>query len=394
MHLITPALRDYAWGTTEDIAGLLGLEATGEPIAEAWWGGHHAAPSQAHIGAESVGLDALIAADPAGCVGAEAWERWGDRLPYLLKVLAIRAPLSIQVHPTLEQARAGFQREQAADAGGEVTFHDTWHKPEMIVALTPMTVLAGVRPLEELRADLMTLGTPGARRLEACLTQDIAHYLRHVLDGEPDLETLAALAAHGARAPEGSSLRTSADALAHFPGDAGALVALALNVVELAPGEAVYTGAGTLHSYQSGVGVEIMANSDNVVRAGLTPKHVDIPLLLQLADTRPATPARPQVHRDGGVTRYVTDSEEFALTTLDDAEASFGPSPTIALVIEGEAQVESAATGSRPSSALTADRGEAVFARWEEGPLRVSASGTTVVAHLPAESASTAARIR
>lgn len=387
MHLITPALKDYAWGSTDDIPDLLGLAPTGRPVAEAWWGGHQDAPSIASVDGAPVGLDALIDIEPAQCLGPEAAERWNARLPYLLKVLAIASPLSIQVHPTLEQAREGFALERKHGGDAPPTFHDASHKPEMVVALTPMTVLSGVRPLDELRADLAVLGTAGAARLEAELDDDIAGFITLALSDGCDSETLAALAARGREAPEGSSLRVSADALANFPGDPGALVALALNVVRLEPGQAAYTGAGILHSYQSGVGIEVMANSDNVVRAGLTPKHVDVPLLLSLSSTTPAPAVRVPVAPQGPVATYETESDEFALTVVSDGEAEIPAGPRIALTIEGEAHVRCA------GEPLILSRGRALFASHGEGPMRVVARGMTVVAHLPVRSPSRATAV-
>ncbi|GMA35099.1 mannose-6-phosphate isomerase, class I [Demequina litorisediminis] len=295
MQRITPVIRHYDWGTTDDIPRFLGAEPDGRPCAEAWWGAHTSAPSALPDEALPLALDERIAQQPEDMLGAEAAQRWGGRLPYLLKILAIAKPLSIQVHPTLDQAREGFALEQRGTGGAPHTFLDPFHKPEMVVAITPMRVLAGIRPLEWVAADLRTLDTDRAWELAAVLdeAEDATEFLRSVLTEGVDDATFAALATVGAASAPGTSLRAAADALGFFPADAGAVVALALNLVELDPGEAVYTGAGVLHSYQSGVGLEIMANSDNVVRAGLTPKHVDVPLLLTLADARPAPPSMP-----------------------------------------------------------------------------------------------------
>ena len=377
MHLLTPVLRDYAWGTTRDIPELLGMRPTGRPVAEAWWGAHDSSPSVAHAEDGGQPLDELIAADAQACLGADAVDRWGTRLPFLLKVLAIDKPLSIQVHPDLAQARAGFAREQRGTGGLPHTFQDPFHKPEMVVALSPMTVLAGVRPLEHLRADLVRLGTDGAETLADALSSgDLAHYMTAALAGAADDRTLAALADAGAGAAPQSSLAVAADALRHFPGDPGAMVALGLNVVQLERGESVYTGAGVLHSYQSGVGLEIMANSDNVVRAGLTPKRIDVPLLLELADPRPAPAARPRVTTTAGCIDIVTDAEEYALTVVSGA-ATIEPGPRIVLAVEGGATV----TGAQAS--LSLGRGQAAFVRACDGPVEVAASGFTAVARLP-----------
>ena len=377
MHLITPVLRDYAWGTTGDIAELLGIAPTGAPIAEAWWGTHDTAPSAAQLDDGPHSLRDLIASEPDSCLGPVQHRRWGARLPFLLKLLAIDKPLSIQVHPTLAQARAGFDRENAARAPTR-QFRDPYHKPELVYALTPMTVLAGVRDCDALREDLSTLRTSAADGLAHTLGAGrLDAFMRAALALDDGGETLDALAEAGGRSPESSSLRVSADALARFPGDRGAIVALALNVVELAPGDAVYTGAGVLHSYQSGLGIEVMANSDNVVRAGLTPKHVDVSLLLELADTVPSAPERPDLSLEGAAVTLTTPAEEFALTVVTDGAVDVPAGPRIVLVVQGEATVRS------DEEERGLRRGQAVFVRADEGAAHVVATGTAVVAHLP-----------
>lgn len=377
MHPLTPVLREYAWGTSTDITELLGLEPTGGPVAEAWWGAHEDGPSTVHRDVGDIPLDALVAGEPASCLGPAAYEEWGPRLPFLLKVLAIDKPLSIQVHPSAAPAREGYEREQAHPTDAPRTYHDPFHKPEMVLAFTHMRVLAGVRPLADLRGDLAQLGTAGASRLSAAVSEHLDDYINLALAGDGGDETLQALARVGANAPEGSSLRVCADALVSFPGDAGALVALAMNVVDLAPGESLFVGAGMLHSYQSGIGIEIMASSDNVVRAGLTPKPVDVPLLLSLATTQPVEPERPTVVQDGAATTMTTQAREFALTVVSDGEAKVPAGPRIVLVTTGTATVVSAECTTELAS------GQAVFVRDSDGPVSLHAQGRTVVAHLP-----------
>lgn len=382
MHLMRPVLRDYAWGTTRDIPELLGLPFTGRPVAEAWWGAHDSAPSHTDSGHGDLTLDALITEDPDQCLGREATQRWGARLPFLLKLLAIHKPLSIQVHPTLDQAREGFAAEQRGTGGAPHQFLDPFHKPEMVYALTPMTVLAGVRPLDAVRADLALVRTAGAAALaDALESGNLDDYITAALAGAADERTLAALARAGADAREGSSLAVAASALAHFPGDPGAMIALALNVVHLAAGDAVYTGAGVLHSYQSGLGIEVMANSDNVVRAGLTPKRVDIPLLLRLAHTEPCAAVRPDVHHAGAAVTLTTEAEEFALTVVTDGATEVPAGPRIVLVVQGSALV------SAQGETLDLARGQAAFVPHGRGTARVAVAGTAVVAHLRPEPA-------
>ena len=377
MHRMRPALRNYAWGTAHDIPELLGLPVTGQPVAEAWWGAHDSAPSRIDSAEGDVALDALIAADPVRCLGAEAAERWGPRLPFLLKLLAIEKPLSLQVHPTLAQAQEGFAAEQHGTGGAPRQFLDPFHKPEMLYALTPTTVLAGVRDLGAIREDLGLLRTAGAATLADTLDSGrLEDYITAALAGAADDLTLAALARVGADARDGSSLAVAARALEHFPGDPGAVIALALNVVHLAPGEAVYTGAGVLHSYQSGLGIEVMANSDNVVRAGLTPKQVDVPLLLRLARTEPSLVARPDVARDAAAATFTTEADEVALTVVTDGAARVPAGPRIVLAVEGSAMVDAG------GEHLELARGDAAFVPHADGVAELAVAGTAVIAHL------------
>jgi mannose-6-phosphate isomerase len=275
-------VRRYDWGSHTAIQSLMGVEPDGRPAAELWFGAHSGDPSPA-LGTT---LDQLIAADPEGLLGAATIREYGPRLPFLLKVLAADKALSIQVHPNLEQARAGFAAEEAAgiprDAGHR-NYADPNHKPELLCALTSFEALCGFRPIAETLALLDELAIPelafvadelrGRNGLRAAFTGLLTH---------PDPGTLATVVADRAE-PEGP-LRAAWLAAEHFPGDIGVVVTVLLNYVRLEPGEAIYLGAGNVHAYLRGLGVEIMANSDNVLRCGLTPKHVDVPELLKITD--------------------------------------------------------------------------------------------------------------
>ncbi|WP_084039273.1 mannose-6-phosphate isomerase, class I [Demequina sp. NBRC 110053] len=377
MHFLTPVLRDYAWGTSRDIPDLLGIRPTGEPVAEAWWGAHTSAPSRVHSHDGPLPLSSLVAREPVACLGADAVARWGARLPFLLKVLAIDKPLSIQVHPTLEQARAGFEREQRGTGGAAHHFLDPFHKPEMVVAISPMTVLVGVRQIAALRDDLTAIATEGAAVLSATLDSgDLHHFIPAALAGAADSRTLSRLAEVGAGAPPGTSLGAAAAALRSFPGDPGAMIALAMNVVELEPGQAIFTDAGVLHSYQSGMGLEIMANSDNVVRAGLTHKPVDVPLLLDLADTQPTLPARPERREGEGRVDLTTSAEEFALTLVT-ASATVPAGSRIVLAVRGGATITAGA------ATMTLAPGQAAFVPHAQGDAEIVSTGMCAVARVP-----------
>jgi mannose-6-phosphate isomerase len=386
MYSVRPALQPYAWGTTDDIAELLGVAPTGGPVAEAWWGDNPLAPARAVVDGVEVRLDSLIAADPEAALGSALADTYDGRLSFLLKVLAIRSPLSIQVHPSPGAAHAGFDRDDAAAIPLDSpvrTYRDRSHKPEMLVALTPMVVLAGFREPKEIRRDLESLGHPEAAELVAILAGGesdeaaIARYVGRCL-GDVDAEGLAESVVRAAREPgSGGSLRAAAAAAVHYPTDGGVLVALAMNRLDLEPGDASFTPDGCVHSYQSGVGIEIMANSDNVVRGGLSPKHIDVDEFLAVASTFPGVPATPRAERvDGAAT--LSPATEFSLGLVRDAAARFRPGPRIVLSIDGDATVATRGGGER---ILT--RGEAVFVPFADGALSVATSGFAIVAGSP-----------
>lgn len=369
MFRIEPAVQRYAWGDPEQIPQLLGFEGDGGPYAEIWWGAHPAASALA-LGQP---LDHVIAADPLAMLGEDVAARWG-RLPYLLKVLAIRKPVSIQVHPTLEQAR----EIRAAYPGDQCPLPDDGHKPEMVVALSPMRLQVGLRPGAELAADLRELGTPHADFLAGVAESgDLSSYIEAVL-ADPEGRTLLGPLAAAAAAGRGSvSLRAAADALAAHPDDTGALVSLALNVVDLEPGQACYTGAGVLHSYQSGLGLEIMANSDNVLRAGLTPKPVHVPLVLDIAILEPSRPTLAAQAGDDAARRYLAPASEFDLTVVTEGEHTAHAGPRIVVAVDGAASV------TVEGETVELRSGQAVFVPDADGPAVVAASGLAAVASVP-----------
>ena len=297
--------RAYAWGSREALPEVLEQPQTGEPQAELWLGDHRAGPAQ--VGGElptPMTLIDLIAQNP------DVYGVDGGQLPFLLKLLGIGAPLSLQVHPRLDQAREGFEREERAGIpidDPRRSYKDPNHKPELLVALTEVRALSGFRPLEEVRADVMALaaaaGTCGAQGSQAllALTQMVrgrdhasatvrAKVLDWIFDGSDAVrDAVAAITALAARdipimGLDRARLDVLRDIARTYPGDPGLLVSLMLNVVTLEPSEALFLEAGQLHAYLGGVGVEIMASSDNVLRAGLTEKHIDVPEFRKILD--------------------------------------------------------------------------------------------------------------
>jgi mannose-6-phosphate isomerase len=291
------AVRHYAWGSRTFLAELRAQPSpSAEPEAELWLGDHPSAPALARLGGRAVPLDALIAARPVDILGADRPASGGDaRLPFLLKVLAAERPLSVQLHPDAPAARAGWEREEAAGVARSSPlrlYPDPHAKPEIACAITRFTALQGLRRPAETRELLAAIGGPACRALlDACAPGDPAALLGAVLalDREAAV-TLAVEVARGARglpAPERAAVGRLA---AGYAGEALIAAPLLMNLVELEPGEALFTPPRVLHAYLGGAVVELMGSSDNVLRAGLTAKHVDPAELLRALDPTPTVP--------------------------------------------------------------------------------------------------------
>jgi mannose-6-phosphate isomerase len=349
-------LQHYAWGDVSAIPALLGTTPDGQPVAEYWLGAHPNHPSTVvttvvtTVGT-TVGtalLDDLIASDPAGQLGQWSISQYGPTLPFLLKVLAAAEPLSIQAHPTREQAVEGFAREDAlgiAVTAPNRVYRDANHKPELLCALTEFVALCGFRPVEQTAALCESIASPTLLGIAARLRADHAVVaLRSVMNQllsltEPARTTVVSeVVEHcqtyvaGGSEPFRSEALLCVDLAEKYPGDPGCVVALLLNLVVLQPGEALVLGAGNLHAYIRGVGVELMANSDNVLRGGLTPKHVDSVELLNILDTaplpNPVAPAEPTGF-EGWVT-WPTPCSEFRLSRCD-----LGPGRSVTISVTG-----------------------------------------------------------
>lgn len=345
---LSTVIRPYDWGSRTALPELLGTEPTGRPQAELWAGAHPAAPSSV----DGTPLNVLIDRDPAGMLGACSIARFGPALPYLLKVLAVERPLSLQVHPTMAQARAGFAAEEARGIPIDDytrTYKDPFHKPEMVCALTDFHGLCGFRDPRETAGLLESLAVPELHPwIVALRTAPPPEALRTVLTQMLDDSSGPVLAA-----VEPALTGVYADIARTYPGDRGILAALLLNHVELKPGEALFLDAGVPHSYLGGLAIEVMANSDNVLRCGLTGKHIDVPELMRVVEFVPSTPAR--VEPAGR--RYRANADEFVLIRhdlTDDPEPLPTGLPQTLLCLDGEARL----TTDRP---LTLARGEAAF---------------------------------
>jgi mannose-6-phosphate isomerase len=338
------------------------------PEAELWMGAHPSAPS----GVAQTTLDAVIAADPDRELGPECVARFGPRLPFLLKVLSADQALSIQLHPTRAQAQAGFRAKN-------VNYVDDWPKPELLCALTPFEVLAGLRPPREAAALLRALSVPPlaplAAELAAATTPEaLSRALAAILEWPPDSRdqlVSAVVAACGALAATGSPYARACAATVRVardhPGDLGVVAMLLMRHEVLAPGQAVFLPAGGLHAYLHGTGIEVLANSDNVIRAGLTRKYIDVPELLALLDPAVTVPVLTPAPLGDGVAWFDTPAPEFRLYVADLAEPVIplpAAGPRIALCTAGAAtlRTESGETVKLP-------RGESCFIPAADGPL-------------------------
>ncbi|MCJ2194138.1 mannose-6-phosphate isomerase, class I [Micrococcus endophyticus] len=408
MHVLKPVIRDYAWGSPTLLARLQGREPTGRPEAEMWLGDHPGAPCGVVVGDGSVtGLDELTAADRERCLGPNVDT---DRLPYLAKLLAAGAPLSIQAHPTLEQARAGFAAEEAAGVPVDAphrNYKDANHKPEMLVALTHFSAMCGFRSpevssdsfealahalTEHADGDTSAVAVAAARISQTLAAGDLEDAFTAILDPESVwaapgsvAQVVEVLRAAEDLAERDPSLATALEVAEHYPDDPGVIVAILLNRVDLAPGQALHLPAGNVHAYLHGLGVEVMAASDNVLRGGLTAKHVDVEELRRVVtfEAVPVPSTEPERVADS-VVAFRPPFDEFELlqaTLEDDAVRELDVhGPGIAVVTRGSAHLGLA------GQEVTLGPGEAVFlpaAETATGPLAVrAADGAPATVHV------------
>jgi mannose-6-phosphate isomerase len=351
LELLDNPVRGYAWGSRTALAGLQGRSApTPGPEAELWIGAHPDSPSAAG----GTPLTALIAADPAGVLGAGTVDRFGPRLPFLMKVLAAGEPLSLQAHPTTEQAEAGYDAEEAAGKPADAfdrNYRDRFHKPELLVAVEPFDALCGFADPAVTAVALSTLQVDGlAPTIEALGRPNPGAALRDAVTG---LMALSDTARKGVvdevvqAARDRGILPLAVELGDRYPGDIGVVVALLLNRITLQPGEAVWMPAGNLHAYLRGTGVEIMAASDNVLRGGLTPKHVDVPELLGVLRFEVLDdPVTRPVELAPGVDTWTTPVDDFVLHRIRPSGDTLelpGDGPRIVLCLRGAVTVDDGA---------------------------------------------------
>jgi mannose-6-phosphate isomerase len=386
-------VKHYDWGSPADIPRLMGVAADGEPWAELWMGSHSGAPSMVDFGSRETSLGDLIASEPEHFIGEETTRRFGA-LPFLFKLLAVEKTLSIQAHPTLAQAREGFERENSAGLAIDSpnrNYKDPNHKPEIICAITPFTGLCGFRPIDEIRG-LLTVFLDSApsvlRDGFAPLIQTLSNpepsvALRDFLVGLLNLSQAAreALTKYILSLQEPSlELELMQGMARQYPGDPAVIAPLYLNIFRLEPGEAVFLKPGILHAYVHGFGVELMANSDNVLRGGLTPKHIDVTELVNTLDFKPY---KPQVIApNASCFSYPASCEDFLLTRISSGAVEPWPlaansSPSICVVTEGELVITAR------DRETVIKRGESIFVppvKNDENPFSLKGDFTLFVA--------------
>lgn len=397
MYLLTNPSMDYAWGSPTAIPELMGLgpDSSSRPVAEVWIGAHPAAPSTLELGGRALGLDSYIETHPVHALGYAADGGGVSTLPFMVKLLAAERPLSLQVHPTRAGAEEGFHREEAAGLSihdPARCYRDRSHKPEILYALGPFELLAGFRRPDQIREIIDGLDVPGLAPVLAALdNSDPETALRAgfatALDNDPRLAACLVDNVVGqARRlrhdrPEYRLLTRLADA---HPGDLGIVAAMFLNHRMLTQGEAVFIPAGVVHSYLRGLGVEVMATSDNVLRAGLTPKHISIPEVLRTVTFADKGPDIVVPDRSGSRCVFAPPTPEFALWVIESSderagEWMAGPASGPRLVVSCGSPVDLDCGGRR----LVLEPGRSAFVPDADGPLGVRTAGTVAIACHP-----------
>jgi mannose-6-phosphate isomerase len=379
-------VQDYAWGSRTAIPSLLGMAVPSErPCAELWLGAHPKAPSLARVDGRWAPLDQVIKTDPVSVLGKAVSHRFSNSLPFLFKVLAADQPLSIQVHPNLEQAREGFDRENRLGiplSASHRNYRDANHKPELLCAVTPFEALKGFRAPQDLLILLKSVcGETLSRELDQLKKTPTRAGIRSLLTslltmgaGRKQRVVDAAVQAAVSLVESDPAYQWVTALDRAYPGDMGVLSPLIFNLITLEPGEGIYIRAGEPHTYLKGVGMELMANSDNVLRGGLTPKHVDVVELLRIVDVNPSPVHKILPQPEGPAEMvYRTPADEFQLSVIRvSSHTPFvsGPDHSVEIVIcmEGKSIIREV----RKGDAHPLNKGESVIIPAAAGPYQIA----------------------
>ncbi|GAA3955688.1 mannose-6-phosphate isomerase, class I [Chitinophaga oryziterrae] len=386
-------VQHYAWGGFHYIPALLGIPETKEPSAEYWMGAHQSAPSVVRANGDTTTLDKQVRANPEKVLGAKVWERFGE-LPYLLKILDVKDMLSIQVHPTKVEAEKGFARENAAGIAlnaANRNYKDDNHKPEIMVALSEFWLLHGFLPEDKLKQVLQTIsefsfllpvfekeGYYGLYKVVMEMPQDeVNKLLRPLAERVLPAYQAGKLAKSDPAFWTGRAIANDPKGLDNL--DRGIFSIYFFNIMEVHPGDAVFQDAGIPHAYLEGQNVELMANSDNVLRGGLTPKHIDVPELLKHTRFEAVHPAILQgdTVKGGLEIIYNSPAPDFVVSkiTLNPGQQYEHTSEAteIMLVLEGDAVI----TGD-DGEAIDLKKGQSVVTYYNAGYKIQSQAGTII----------------
>lgn len=382
MQKLINSVQNYAWGSKTALTELYGIaNPTQQPMAELWMGAHPKSSSQV-LGADgqTVALRDVIEHDKSALLGDAVAQRFGE-LPFLFKVLCAAQPLSIQVHPNKHNSEIGFAKENAAGIpmdAAERNYKDPNHKPELVFALTPFLAMNAFREFSYIVALLQPVSAAHpaiAHFLEEPSAERLSYLFASLLNmqAEEKSHALAILksALNSQQGEPWQTIRLIADV---YPNDSGLFSPLLLNVVKLNPGEAMFLFAETPHAYLQGVALEVMANSDNVLRAGLTPKYIDIPELVANVQfvAKPANQLLTTPLKSDGELDFPIPVDDFAFSlhelTTSGADIS-QQSAAILFCIEGEAVL------SKGEQRLVLRPGESAFIGANESPVNISGAG-------------------
>ncbi|WP_111910224.1 mannose-6-phosphate isomerase, class I [Aeromonas media] len=380
--LMQNPIQGYDWGSHDALTTLFGIpNPAGKPQAELWMGAHPNGCSEVTLAGDVQKLSTLIESTPAAVLGDATVARFGS-LPFLFKVLCAEKALSIQVHPSKAQAEAGFAKEEAAGISPKAAnrnYKDPNHKPELVFALTPYQAMNGFRAIPAILALFDAMALPALAELTAALRQSqdeagLQHFFHQmlILDGARKEEALAGLLAYAAARQDDETFALITSLAAQYPGDVGLFSPLLLNVVTLKPGQAMYLDAGTPHAYVRGTGLEIMANSDNVLRAGLTPKYIDVAELLDCTRCLPKPDDQILLapHLEGAVQHFEVPVPDFTFSVYPAGEhALTTASAEILFAIDGTVTLQ------QGEQSLRLEKGQSAFVPATTGSYRLLAEG-------------------